>query len=139
MAREAAYRGADVMLRTAGYTSPVRTASKQGRGTAEDMFPLVLPPMPRSFVRALLTLFALLTLSACNKKESDASAAPAASGATEPVSKTKPFVVGFIYVGPKDDYGYNQAHAQGAAAVAKMPGVKVQIRRREARFTPDCA
>src|SRR5438128_2666566 len=33
--------------------------------------------------------------------------------------------VGFIYVGPKDDYGYNQAHAQGAAAVKKMAGVKV--------------
>lgn len=34
-------------------------------------------------------------------------------------------VVGFIYVGPHDDFGYNQAHAQGAAAVAKMTGVKV--------------
>src|ERR1700675_1925577 len=33
--------------------------------------------------------------------------------------------IGFIYVGPKDDYGYNQAHALGAAAVAKMPGVKI--------------
>jgi basic membrane protein A and related proteins len=33
--------------------------------------------------------------------------------------------VGFIYVGPKDDYGYNQAHADGAAAVRKMDGVKV--------------
>src|SRR5438309_3306956 len=33
--------------------------------------------------------------------------------------------IGFIYVGPKDDYGYNQAHAQGAEAVKKMPGVKV--------------
>nr|WP_199318379.1 BMP family ABC transporter substrate-binding protein [Leptolyngbya sp. FACHB-541] len=26
--------------------------------------------------------------------------------------------MGFIYVGPKDDYGYNQAHAEGAAGVA---------------------
>jgi len=26
--------------------------------------------------------------------------------------------MGFIYVGPKDDYGYNQAHAEGAAAMA---------------------
>ncbi len=34
-------------------------------------------------------------------------------------------VVGFIYVGPHDDFGYNQAHAQGAAAVNKMAGVKV--------------
>nr|WP_272210318.1 twin-arginine translocation signal domain-containing protein [Marinicella sp. W31]MDC2876186.1 twin-arginine translocation signal domain-containing protein [Marinicella sp. W31] len=33
--------------------------------------------------------------------------------------------VGFIYVGPKDDYGYNQAHAEGAAAVKKMDGVTV--------------
>jgi simple sugar transport system substrate-binding protein len=37
----------------------------------------------------------------------------------------KDFVVGFIYVGPKDDYGYNQAHAEGAAAVKSMPGVKL--------------
>jgi basic membrane protein A and related proteins len=34
-------------------------------------------------------------------------------------------VIGFIYVGPRDDYGYNQAHAEGAAAVKKMKGVKV--------------
>src|SRR6201996_6602457 len=33
--------------------------------------------------------------------------------------------IGFIYVGSRDDYGYNQAHAQGAAAVKKLPGVKV--------------
>ena len=33
--------------------------------------------------------------------------------------------VGFIYVGPKDDSGYNQAHAQAAAEVRKMAGVKV--------------
>lgn len=37
----------------------------------------------------------------------------------------KDLIVGFIYVGPKDDYGYNQAHAEGAAAIAKMAGVKV--------------
>ncbi|HEV7438504.1 MAG TPA: BMP family ABC transporter substrate-binding protein [Methylobacterium sp.] len=33
--------------------------------------------------------------------------------------------VGFIYVGPKDDYGYNQAHAQGAAALKAIPGIQV--------------
>src|SRR5215471_3514294 len=91
------------------------------------MVPLVLPPLPRSFLKALFTLLAVVAFSGCSKKESDASAAPAASGATEPAAmKTKPFVVGFIYVGPKDDYGYNQAHAQGAAAIAKLPGVKVR-------------
>jgi basic membrane protein A len=36
-----------------------------------------------------------------------------------------PLTVGFIYVGPKDDYGYNQSHAQGAAAVKAIPGVTV--------------
>ena len=33
--------------------------------------------------------------------------------------------VGFIYVGPRDDFGYNQSHAQGAAAVKAMEGVTV--------------
>src|ERR1035438_10626031 len=28
--------------------------------------------------------------------------------------------IGFIYVGSRDDYGYNQAHAQGAAALKKI-------------------
>src|ERR1051325_9240342 len=35
----------------------------------------------------------------------------------------KDLVVGFLYVGPKDDYGYNQAHAEGAAVVKALPGV----------------
>ncbi len=33
--------------------------------------------------------------------------------------------IGFIYVGAKDDYGYNQAHAEGAAALKSIPGVKI--------------
>jgi basic membrane protein A and related proteins len=37
----------------------------------------------------------------------------------------KELVVGFIYVGPKDDYGYNQAHAEASAMLKKMPGVKI--------------
>lgn len=37
----------------------------------------------------------------------------------------EPLVVGFIYVGPKDDYGYNQAHAEGAAAMAQVAGIKL--------------
>jgi basic membrane protein A and related proteins len=34
-------------------------------------------------------------------------------------------VIGVIYVGPRDDYGYNQAQAQAAAQIKKMPGVTV--------------
>ena len=33
--------------------------------------------------------------------------------------------IGFIYVGSKDDYGYNQAHAEGAAVLKSRPGIKV--------------
>ena len=33
--------------------------------------------------------------------------------------------VGVIYVGPKDDYGYNQAQAAAAAEMKKLPGIKV--------------
>ncbi|PSN75987.1 BMP family ABC transporter substrate-binding protein, partial [filamentous cyanobacterium CCP4] len=44
----------------------------------------------------------------------------AADGAAEEI------VVGFIYVGPKDDFGYNQAHAEGAAAMAaNVPGIRL--------------
>jgi basic membrane protein A and related proteins len=37
----------------------------------------------------------------------------------------KPMTVGYIYVGPKDDFGYNQAHAEAAAEVKKMAGLKI--------------
>ena len=46
-----------------------------------------------------------------------------------------PLTIGFIYVGAKSDYGYNQAHAQGAAAIAKLPGVKI----REEEMVPETA
>jgi simple sugar transport system substrate-binding protein len=36
-----------------------------------------------------------------------------------------PITVGIIYVGPRDDFGYNQAHAEAAAQLKKLPGVKV--------------
>ena len=50
-----------------------------------------------------------------------------ALGASMPIERAlaATTTVGFIYVGSRDDYGYNQAHAQGAAAVKKMPGIKV--------------
>jgi basic membrane protein A len=33
--------------------------------------------------------------------------------------------IGMIYVGPRDDYGWNQAHAVGAKALKSIPGVTV--------------
>jgi simple sugar transport system substrate-binding protein len=54
------------------------------------------------------------------------SAALAVAGAfsTRPAF-AKDTMVGLVYVGSRDDYGYNQAHAAGAAALKKMAGVKV--------------
>jgi simple sugar transport system substrate-binding protein len=67
----------------------------------------------------------LLSLSGCKSKDADATPAPSAS-ATAATKADATFTVGFVYVGPKGDYGYNQAHAEGAAVVAKLPGVKVR-------------
>lgn len=36
-----------------------------------------------------------------------------------------PLTIGVIYVGPRDDFGYNQAQAAAAAEMKKLPGVKV--------------
>ena len=33
--------------------------------------------------------------------------------------------VGFLYVGARDDFGYNQSHAEAAAVIKQMPGIKV--------------
>ena len=63
-----------------------------------------------------LLAMALLTLTGCPSNGPKDAAKDGKAG---------PMTIGFLYVGPRDDYGYNQAHAQGAAAVKKMPGVKV--------------
>lgn len=42
-----------------------------------------------------------------------------------PVFAQQPVVVGYLYVGSRKDFGYNQNHALTAKAVAKLPGVKV--------------
>ena len=52
-------------------------------------------------------------------------AASALASASHFAQAQKPITVGVIYVGPRDDFGYNQAQAQAAAELKKMPGVKV--------------
>src|SRR5262245_18758221 len=54
-----------------------------------------------------------------------AGAASAGLGPLAALAQPKKLVVGVIYVGPNDDYGYNQAQAAAAAALKKMPGVSV--------------
>jgi len=46
-------------------------------------------------------------------------------GALRSAFAQAPITVGIIYVGPRDDFGYNQAHAEAAAELKKMPGVKL--------------
>lgn len=78
--------------------------------------------------RSLLLVSGGLALSAlaCNKPSapspSGADSAAAAPGTAKPASA---LTVGFIYVGPKDDYGYNQAHAEGAKSLLAL-GVKIR-------------
>jgi simple sugar transport system substrate-binding protein/basic membrane protein A len=78
--------------------------------------------------RALLVLVALaLGISACGDDSSSGTAAAAApgtgasGGACATAGATGPgtggTTIGFIFVGPKDDFGYNQAAYQGAKVV----------------------
>jgi basic membrane protein A and related proteins len=46
-------------------------------------------------------------------------------GAVRQAFAQAPITVGIIYVGPRDDFGYNQAHAEAAAQLKRVAGVKV--------------
>lgn len=82
-----------------------------------------------SYVASCAAFCAVLcALSSCKRgdeKSPEAQGASTAAAATS-APADRPLVVGFVYVGPKVDYGYNQAHAEGAAAVAALPGVKIR-------------
>ncbi|OWY64502.1 BMP family ABC transporter substrate-binding protein [cyanobacterium TDX16] len=49
---------------------------------------------------------------------------PASQTQASSNAEDKPIVMGFIYVGPKDDFGYNQAHAEGKQGLAKLTWLK---------------
>ncbi|GAP34954.1 BMP family ABC transporter substrate-binding protein [Piscinibacter sakaiensis] len=51
-------------------------------------------------------------------------AAAAPWALTDALAQAK-LTIGVIYVGPKDDFGYNQAQAAAAAEMKKLPGIKV--------------
>ena len=54
-----------------------------------------------------------------------AAAIAAGSAPLSALAQGKTTTVGIIYVGPRDDYGWNQAHAVAAKALSQVPGVKV--------------
>ena len=71
--------------------------------------------------RALAALFALsLLATGCGDDSGSATDSTAEAGGDAD------FTVGFIYVGPKDDFGYNQAAYEGSQAVAEaLPDVEI--------------
>ncbi len=68
-----------------------------------------------------------MTLLALNRRRflQGAASLPLLSSLPLAARAASPLTVGFIYVGAKDDFGYNQAHAEGAAAVKLIEGVTV--------------
>ena len=74
--------------------------------------PVGINPTARQ-MRSLVTFAVLASMVGCG---------PASSAKSDAAG---PLNVGFIYIGSREDFGYNQAHAAGAAAVNKLPGVKI--------------
>src|SRR5436305_11616031 len=81
----------------------------------------------RAWVSGLGLLLAASSLLGCSKKSDAATPAPEVSASVSAATPAppKPFTAGFIYVGSKSDYGYNQAHAEGAKTLTAM-GVKLR-------------
>jgi basic membrane protein A len=73
----------------------------------------------RQVVRGLLATTAFGVTSKFGTGCSSSTGSQSSSGGA-----SKPITMGFIYVGAKDDYGYNQAHAEGKAGVSKLGWVK---------------
>jgi basic membrane protein A len=78
----------------------------------------------RLYVRHITPLLACACLLAACGDKAGAPAQPQSSAAT-PGAASGALKVGFIYVGPRDDYGYNQAHHEGALEIAKLPNVSI--------------
>src|SRR6218665_14200 len=66
-----------------------------------------------------------MNLRPLNRRDTLQSLAALGAAGTLRARAEKPLTVGVIYVGPRDDYGYSQAHAQAAAELKKMPGIAV--------------
>jgi basic membrane protein A len=80
----------------------------------------------RQILRGILvtTAFGVTTKFGTGCTSAKEGSTPSASE-NNPAGSAEDLTIGFIYVGPKDDFGYNQAHAEGAASIAKLPGIKI--------------
>jgi len=81
----------------------------------------------RQMIRGLLATTALGVTSqfwtGCAEQPSTTGTSTTGSTPSKSASATDT-TFGFIFVGPKDDFGYSQAHFQGLQMMAKVPGVK---------------
>lgn len=86
---------------------------------------LLLPR--RTVIRGLLSLGAFgITSQLWTGCSSRSTSSNSSTSSTSSNSANETMTIGFIYVGPKDDYGYNQAHAEAAAKMAKaFPSIKL--------------
>jgi len=78
----------------------------------------------RRILAAAIGATMLLIGVACSSNDGSSNASSSGDSSSEAPGKDSE-AVGFIMVGPKDDFGYNQAQAEAAAAMKKLPGVKV--------------
>lgn len=78
----------------------------------------------KKFIKIILalTLTAVITLSGCSSKSADT---------TKPADSSKPLVVGFVYIGPKNDGGYSEAQDNGRKYLEQQLGNKVKTLVRE--------
>lgn len=73
----------------------------------------------RGLLAALAVPLLLVAAAGCGGDDDDATDGSGGGGGGDE------FTVGFIYVGPKDDFGYNQAAYEGSLAVDALDGVGV--------------
>lgn len=80
----------------------------------------------RQVIRGLLATGAFAATSrlwtGCAETPTSTSSPTASSPTSSPTGAV--LTLGFIYVGPKDDFGYNQAHYEGEQGISKLPNIK---------------
>ena len=123
-------RGAGAAAASAPHKAGAPQPDLAAKALVRFMHTILYPRQDIPAPRPLTQSPGVSTMSQFNRRDSLKSLAALASasalgGWSALANAQKPLTVGVIYVGPRDDYGYNQAQAQAAAELKKMPGVKV--------------
>lgn len=94
---------------------------------------MIAQPFRFKHLKASASLLIVALLVACAPTAAPKATEPGATAATAAVSApgARGTAIGFLFVGPKDDYGYNQAAYIGSEAVEKAMGDKFKVLRAE--------